>query len=84
MNIEEAKALAQNIASPLAKTLHANSMVSVGSILYLSKKGIIDLDDYLDYMDKLKEELLQSPNYDDDTKQSIAMEFDSYFRHLKP
>lgn len=83
MNNEQTQELAINIAGPIAKQLHANSLVSAGSITYLAKKGIIDLSDYLDYMNNLKDVLLKSDDYDPDTKEAIKQEFEFYQNKLK-
>ncbi|AKG09052.1 hypothetical protein AAX05_01400 [Moraxella bovoculi] len=83
MKEEYVRALASGIANPIAKQLHANSLVGVGSIAYLAKKGVIDLEDYLKYMNDLKDSLLQAADYDTDTKEAIKQEFEFYQHKLK-
>lgn len=80
-NIKEQ--LIDGVVSPIATNLHANSLASVGTVLYLAKKGVIDLDDYLNYMNDLKERLMQSPDYSQQTKEAIGQEFDFYHFKLK-
>ncbi|WII94428.1 hypothetical protein LU276_05105 [Moraxella haemolytica] len=75
--------LAEGVAKPIATQLHANSLFSAGTVLYLAEKGIIDLDDYLNYMDDLKERLMQSPDYSQETKDAIEQEFDFYQSKFK-
>lgn len=83
MNIEQIKELVAGIAQPIAKQQHANSLVGVGTVLYLAQKGLIDLDDYLNYMNDLKNNLLESPDYDQDSKDCIQAEFEFYQSKLK-
>ncbi|OPH36507.1 hypothetical protein [Moraxella lacunata] len=83
MKEEYVQALANGIVNPIAKQLHANSLVGAGSIAYLAEKGVIDLDDYLKYMNSLKDSLLQADDYDSDTKEAIKQEFDFYQNKLK-
>ena len=80
-NIKEL--LIDGVVSPIATNLHANSLASAGTVLYLAEKGIIDLDDYLNYMNDLKERLIQSPDYRQETKDAIEQEFDFYQFKLK-
>lgn len=75
--------LAEGVAQPIAIQLHANSLFSAGTVLYLAEKGIIDLDDYLNYMNDLKGRLMQSPDYSQETKDAIEQEFDFYQNKLK-
>lgn len=83
MNDTQIQELAVNIAKPLVKQLHADSIAHVELIAYLATKGIIDLDDYLHYMNDLKDNLVQSSDYDEDTKEAIRHQFDFCQERLK-
>lgn len=82
MNEKQMLEFAKGIAPPFAKELHARSLANVGTILYLSEKGIIDLNDYLNFMNELKEGLMQSDDYEQGTKEAIQAEFDFYRERL--
>lgn len=83
MNDAQMAELAVNIVKPMAKQAHANSLAHAGLIAYLATKGIIDLDDCLHYMNGLKDNLVQSSDYDEDTKEAIRQQFDFYQEKLK-
>ncbi|WII95012.1 hypothetical protein LU276_08355 [Moraxella haemolytica] len=60
MNIDEVSAVAEGLTGVSLDVCQANRLLVSSLVKYLANKNVIDLDDYLDYSQQVKELLINN------------------------